>query len=161
MRWERVNRRNPFACRMADRHYSRTVIGAPQVGGNARLLILMTPERTALWITSWDKYPKHEWKHAWNCTLFRNESAHLSSDLIREAVAVTRYMWGAVPRDGMITFVDADKTRRKRDPGRCYLRAGFRHVGFTKGGLHTLQVLPDEMPAPEPPIGEIDFRGAA
>ena len=26
----------------------------------------------------------------------------------------------------MITFVDADKVRRKRDPGRCYIKAGFR-----------------------------------
>lgn len=38
--------------------------------------------------------------------------------------------------------------RRKRDPGRCYLKAGFRHVGFTAGGLHAFQMLPSEMPEP-------------
>jgi hypothetical protein len=48
----------------------------------------------------------------------------------------------------MVTFVDAAKTRRKRDPGRCYRRAGFEHVGFTKGGLWVLQLLPDQMPEP-------------
>ena len=38
------------------------------------------------------------------------------------------------------------KVRPKRTPGYCYLMAGFRHVGFTKAGLWTYQMLPDEMP---------------
>lgn len=46
----------------------------------------------------------------------------------------------------MITFVDKDKTRKKRDPGRCFLRAGFKNVGETKGGLVALQLLPQDMP---------------
>lgn len=54
---------------------------------------------------------------------------------------------------GMITFVDARKVRRKRDPGRCFRKAGFREVGATKGGLIALQLLPHEMPAPEPSRG--------
>ncbi len=33
-----------------------------------------------------------------------------------------------------------------RDPGRCYRRAGFKHVGFTAGGLWALQLLPGETP---------------
>jgi hypothetical protein len=49
---------------------------------------------------------------------------------------------------GMVTFVDPTQTRRKRDPGRCFRRAGFRAVGFTKGGLVALQMLPAEMPGP-------------
>jgi len=53
----------------------------------------------------------------------------------------------------MVTFVNAGEVRRKRDPGRCYLRAGFRHVGFTKGGLWAFQLLPSQMPAPSPPVG--------
>ena len=48
-----------------------------------------------------------------------------------------------------MTFVDASKTRRKRDPGRCYRKAGFKHVGFTKAGLYVFQMLEGEMPAPE------------
>jgi hypothetical protein len=85
-------------------------------------------------------------------SLFRNEGAGLSSELIREAVAVTRGIYGDPPPLGMVTFVDADKTRRKRDPGRCYVKAGFKHVGFTKGGLHALQLLPEAMPEPAQPI---------
>jgi hypothetical protein len=53
----------------------------------------------------------------------------------------------------MVTFVDATQTRRKRDPGRCYLRAGFRRVGMTKGGLHALQLLPEDMPPACVPVG--------
>jgi hypothetical protein len=43
--------------------------------------------------------------------------------------------------------------RRKRDWGRCYLRAGFQNVGFTKGGLVALQLLPDAMPEAEAALG--------
>ncbi len=53
---------------------------------------------------------------------------------------------GEPPALGMVTFVDASKVRRKRDPGRCYIRAGFRRVGFTQGGLHALQLLPADWP---------------
>lgn len=53
----------------------------------------------------------------------------------------------------MITFVDPDKVRHKRDPGRCFLKAGFVHVGETKGGLLAFQLLPDSMPPPEQPFG--------
>jgi hypothetical protein len=73
---------------------------------------------------------------------------YLSSDLIREAIAATLAQWREPPALGMVTFVDASKVRRKRDPGRCYRRAGFRHVGFTKGGLWAFQLLPEEMPKP-------------
>ncbi len=52
----------------------------------------------------------------------------------------------------MVTFVDPAKTRRKRDPGRCFRRAGFHAVGFTKGGLVALQMLPAEMPEPCAPL---------
>lgn len=86
-------------------------------------------------------------------SLFRNEGAGLSSDLIREALAATRSNWPDLPALGMITFVDADKVRPKRDPGRCYLRAGFVRVGETKGGLIALQFLPAAWPDAAPAIG--------
>ncbi|HYE70656.1 MAG TPA: hypothetical protein VD932_03945 [Aquabacterium sp.] len=91
----------------------------------------------------------HQWRGAWVNSFFRNEGAGLSSELIRAAVAETVAHWPRPPELGMVTFVDASKVRRKRDPGRCYLRAGFKHVGFTKAGLHVLQMLPDQMPTAE------------
>lgn len=82
-------------------------------------------------------------------TLFRNESDRLSSELIREAISATRGIWGEPPANGMITFVDASKVKRKRDPGRCYRKAGFKHVGFTQRGLFVFQLLAHEMPEPQ------------
>lgn len=54
---------------------------------------------------------------------------------------------------GMITLVNADKVRPKRDPGRCFRKAGFQPCGYTKSGLVVLQLLPDVMPAPAMPYG--------
>jgi len=71
-----------------------------------------------------------------------------SSELISLAVAHTRSVWEPPPSLGIITFVDASKVRRKRDPGRCYLRAGWKPVGKTVGGLLAFQQLPKDMPSP-------------
>ncbi len=80
--------------------------------------------------------------------MFRNESAIRSSDLIREAVAITRQIWGEPPPIGMVTFVDPAKVRKKRDFGRCYRRAGWQPCGATKGGLLALRIAPEDMPGP-------------
>ena len=53
----------------------------------------------------------------------------------------------------MVTFIDRDKVRRKRDYGRCYLRAGFRADGETVGGLLAFRLWPGDMPEPQAPIG--------
>jgi hypothetical protein len=57
------------------------------------------------------------------------------------------------PEFGMVTFVDADEVRRKRDPGRCYLRAGFTRDGETVGGLLALRLSLDAMPPSRAPLG--------
>ncbi len=82
--------------------------------------------------------------------MFRNEGAGLSSELIRQAVAATRAYWGEPPSLGMVSFVDANEVRRKRDPGRCFRKAGWKHVGHTKGGLLAFQQLPSAMPDAAP-----------
>jgi hypothetical protein len=148
--WCLSNRADPRARPLADRHYTRQSVGAAQFVPPGRCIVLLTPNADALWVTSWPfaQYVKHAWAGAWVCSLFRNESQILSSDLIREAVAVTRGQYGAPPDLGMISFVDASKTRHKRDPGRCFRKAGFAHVGHTKSGLVALQLLPNQMPEP-------------
>lgn len=142
---------------IADRHYNRQRVGAAQFVPPGRALVLRTPRADALWVTSWPfpEYVKHAWAGAWLCSVFRNESEQLSSVLIREAVAATRAAFGAPPALGMVTFVDSTKVRRKRDPGRCFVRAGFvRLKERTRGGLIVLQMLPDAMPEPMEPIGK-------
>lgn len=147
--WSLSHRAEPRARAIADRHYNRQKVGATGFVPPGRCLVLRHDD-DALWVTSWPfaEYVRHAWAGAWINSLFRNESDRLSSDLIREAVAITRGRWPDVPPLGMVTFVDANKTRRKRDPGRCYRRAGFEHVGFTQGGLWAFRLAPENMPAP-------------
>jgi hypothetical protein len=152
-------RADPAVAALADRHYSRKTAGATQFTPPGRVLVLRTVDRTAAWVTLWslaEFAPLHDWAGAWMNTLFRKEGPGLASDMIRHAVAHTLARWPAVPDLGMVTLIDASKVRHKRDPGRCYLKAGFRRAGFTKGGLHVLQLLPADMPEPEPAPGSQD-----
>lgn len=149
MMWRLSHRFDREVVPLADRHYNRRKVGSPQFAPPGRCLVLKTPAVDAFWITSWPfaEYVRHAWAGAWVCSAFRNEGPVLSSQLVIEAVAATRAFFGDAPELGMITFVNADKVRAKRDPGRCFRRAGFRPVGETKGGLVALQLLPADMPA--------------
>ena len=154
MHWALSHRADPISAAIADRHYSRQTPGSPQFVPPGRCLVLRSD--SALWVTSWPfaEYVKHAWPGAWICSLFRNEGDVLSSLLIREAVAASRWRWPTMPALGMVTFIDRGKTRPKKDPGYCYLMAGFKPCGRTKGGLYAMQMLPDAMPAAEVPIGQ-------
>jgi hypothetical protein len=156
MRWNVSWRADPVTRDLADRHYNRQNVGAAQFVPPGSCLVFRTEAGDAAWVTSWPiaEYVQHAWAGAWVNSLFRNENrANLSSELIREAVSATLAHWPQPPPLGIVSFVDATKTRRKRDPGRCYRRAGFRHVGFTQGGLWVFQMLPAEMPEPREAIG--------
>ncbi len=154
MIWRLSHRGDPVAAALADRHYSRQSPGAAQFVPPGRCIVLLTRFRpTAVWVTSWQGFVDHDWPNAWVCSLFRNEDCRRSSWLIESAVAATRGIWGTAPERGFITFVDPSKVRRKRDPGRCFLRAGWRRVGETKGGLVVLQQLERDMPVPDLPVG--------
>lgn len=154
MPWMLVDRFDPATRPLADRHYNRQKIGSPQFVPPGRCVVLRTPEADAFWITSWPfaEYVKHAWPGAWVCSAFRNESDHLSSELILSALSATLSIWPEPPELGMVTFVDRSKTKPKKDPGYCYLMAGFERVGTTKGGLVALQLLPDAMPLAEEPL---------
>lgn len=156
MLWHRSWRADPRALPLADRHYNRQKIGAPQFVPPGGCLVLLTKNAEAVWTTSTPRpeFVMHDWPGAWINSLFRNESGGglLSSELIRQAVAASLAVLGEPPAIGMVSFVDAGKVRHKRDPGRCYKKAGFELVGRTKGGLLVWQMLPDAMPEPMPPL---------
>lgn len=159
MMWRLSDRADPWACALADRHYSRQKIGSPQFVPPGRCIVLKAEDVPALWVTSWPfaEYVKHEWAGAWVNSLFRSEGDALASGLILAAIAATRFFWVPPPL-GLVTFVDPTATpgimvRGERIHGFAYLKAGFRHVGFTKGGLWAWQMLPDEMPTAMPPFG--------
>lgn len=154
MAWQRVGRADPRAAALADRHYSRKTPGAPQFSPPGRCLVLLTSDRQAVWVSSWPyaEFAKHDWAGAWLCTLFRNESPALSSVLIVQAIAATRYHWGPPPTLGMVTFVDPARVQSP-NPGHCFKRAGFQRVGHTKSGLVVLQLRPEGMPPAAPALG--------
>ena len=143
MRWHLSWRADPSAREIADRHYNRQKVGADQFVPPGRCLVLIASSPgarspDALWITSWPmaEYVKHAWAGAWTCSAFRNEAPMpyrldgpmVSSELIRQAVAATVAHFGPPPAMGFVSFVDGRRVRRKRDPGRCFLRAGWRYA---------------------------------
>jgi hypothetical protein len=154
MNWYLSDRGNARAAQIADRHYNRQNIGSPQFVPPGRCLVLLTEQADALWVTSWPfaEYVKHAWAGAWMCSCYRNESTHLSSELITEAVAATRWFYGNPPPLGFVTFVNTSKIKSV-NPGYCYKMAGWIHVGHTQGGLVALQLKPQDMTSAAPPNG--------
>ena len=153
MLWYLSDRCDPEAMSIADRHYNRQKPGTPSFTPPGRVLVLKI-ESKAVWATSYpySQYVRHAWAGALICSLFRNESEYLSSLLIRQALAATRWKYPELPALGMVTFINVAKVRKKRDPGRCFRKAGFKFVGYPRGGLVALQIFPDEFPDAQPPI---------
>lgn len=156
MRWRLSWKADPRVRAIADRHYNRQKPGAVQFMPPGRGLVLVDELATAAWITSWPlaEYVKHAWAGAWVCSMFRNEGAERSSDLIRDAVAATIAHFGTVPELGFVTFVDASKVKKKRDPGRCYLRAGWHYepCALCEGSGRIIEATlegPDVKPCPD------------
>lgn len=155
MIWRLSHRCDTEARLIADRHYNRQSIGACNFVPPGRCLVLLAPQ--ALWVTSWPfaEYVRHAWAGAWVCSCFRREGGDmLASEMIRQAVAVTRFRYGNPPELGMITFLDRSKVkpvmvRGVATWGRTWIIAGFEHVGETKGGLMAFQLKPENMPAAE------------
>lgn len=156
--WRVSYRNDPISRTIADRHYNRQKIGADGFVPPGRCLVLRDADDSGLWVTSWPfaEFVRHAWPGAMVNSLFRREPEceHVASELIMAACAATRAHWPDLPDLGIVSFVDAAQTRRKRDPGRCYRRAGWTHVGFTKGGLWAFQLLPADWPEARPAVGE-------
>lgn len=152
--WRLARRSDPRARALAGRHYSRKTPGSRQVAPPGRALVLLSgrADREALFVLSAQRYVRREqYPGAWVVSLFRNESRARSSELILAALASCRHVWGYPPEDGVVTFVAPDRVRPKRDPGRCFLRAGFEAAGKTKSGLLVLRLRPELVPAPGVP----------
>lgn len=152
MTWMRSYRAEPLALPLADRHYNRQKIGSKQFVPPGRCVVLLHSTVNALWVTSWPfaQYVRHDWAGAWVNSMFRSEGAGIASELITEAVAITRSIWSP-PELGIVSFVDPKHVRPTMVRGKsvygfCYQRAGWSHVGFTRGGLWAWQQLPSEMP---------------
>lgn len=66
-----------------------------------------------------------------NCAVFRNESGVLSSILIREACVIAEKRW---PNERHWTLVNSKKIQ-SRNPGFCFIKAGWKRETLSKTGL--------------------------
>lgn len=110
--------------------------------GPGEKIVLRTIDGDALFV--WRKFRDASGQKGINCAVFRNESERLSSELIRQADAIADFVW---PGERHYTYVRSQAIR-SANPGYCYLRAGWRRCGLTKGGLVVLERL-----SPLAPLG--------
>ncbi|MGB6230290.1 MAG: hypothetical protein WBF53_09210, partial [Litorimonas sp.] len=108
------------AVALFERHYSaRSLEGRTQFVGPGEHIVLRTWDCDALFV--WRAFLENLGNERIECSVFRNEGPHLSSDLIRQADAIADAVWPGRRRH---TFVDAARVR-STVPGWCFRRAGW------------------------------------
>ena len=117
------------------RHYScRDGRGkVDQFVGPGEHIVLRTDDADAMFV--WRKFIDDGGQEGVSCAVFRNESRHRSSELIRQADAIADHCW---PDQRHYTFVDQTAVR-SANPGFCFIAAGWRKCGRTKRGLIILE----------------------
>lgn len=101
--------------------------------GPGQKVVLRTESGDAVFV--WRKFIDRSGQQGINCAVFRNEGPVLSSELVRQADAAADFCWPGVRH---YTYVSA-KSVRSRNPGFCFLAAGWRRCGHTQGGLLILE----------------------
>lgn len=120
-----------------ERHYSAHQYKDGRVRklfcGPGEKIVLRTFDGDAVFV--WRKFIDDSGQQGINCAVFRNESPHRSSDLIRQADRIADFVWSG---ERHYTYVNAEKVK-SANPGYCFLRAGWVKCGVTKGGLLILE----------------------
>jgi hypothetical protein len=147
--WTVTKDADPDCREIYRRHYSRRVYrdgrDPAKFVGPGQYIVLVTPNLDALFV--WRRFIDDaddgtgKRQEGINCSVFLNEGPTLSSQLILEAEGFARDKWPQEKR--LYTYVNPRKTRHKRDPGRCFRKAGWRPCGFTRGGLVILEKVTD------------------
>lgn len=137
--WLSSNKFDPRAIALYERHYSARHYAdgrkRVQFAPPGETMVLLTVCCRALFVWVRNRVERYDGQHGVNCAVFRNEGAGLSSDLIREADELAWQRW---PGERHFTYVEDAKVRRKRDPGRCFIRAGWRICGRNADGRLTI-----------------------
>ena len=128
--WRVSHKYDKVGAKLADGHYSRRTIGAPQFMPPGETLVLVTVDDSAVfgW---WRPHPRSgivamNGLDGWTCTIFRNVGKYLSSELVLEAERHLLWERGNCGPSGLLTYV-APKKIRSSNPGYC-----FRLAGYTK-----------------------------
>lgn len=154
MLWMRTTKFDRDACALADRHYSRRKVGAPQFMPPGETIVLLTAAKDAVfgW---WRPHPSSGIRSmngldGWTCTIFRNEGPVLSSTLVRAAEDFLRETGSTLGPDGLLTYV-WDARVRSTNPGYCFRMAGWSVAGRSADGRKTLlQKIPALWPVQNP-----------
>lgn len=72
----------------------------------------------------WRRFKDDSGQQGINCAVFRNESRHLSSELIRQADAIADCLW---PGCRHYTYVNSQAVASS-NPGFCFISAGWRRL---------------------------------
>lgn len=138
-------------------HYSRRTPGSKTFTGVGQEIVLVTKCGRAVWACVRQKTPMargtgssrgrsgetdQKSRFIWRNMLFRNLGAGLSSTLIAEATDATYREWikryGELPPERLRTEIGLSSIRPKKDPGYCYLKAGWQHDRIVRGKLYLL-----------------------
>jgi hypothetical protein len=115
--------------KIAKRHYSQIWRGNQNhkrfVGPGKRMIIL---DPLCQWLFVWRmaKY-RMDNQEGVECTIFRNESNRLSSDIILEAEKLWNDAYGATRK---YTYIHPGQIK-SCNPGYCFLCAGWKRTGHT------------------------------
>lgn len=148
--WTRVKDGDERLAAIYFRHYSchQYKDNRRQCGYRNRFLVMGPGEKMPLLATDgraifgWRKFKDASGQVGINCAFFRNEGDALSSLMILDA---ERHAWKRWPGERLYTYVNADAVQ-SRNPGYCFIKAGWRKCGHTKGGLIVLEKLIEVTP---------------
>lgn len=122
---------------MYERHYSAYKYKDGRVRkqfvGPGEKVVLRTESADAFFV--WRKFIDDSGQQGVSCAAFRNESGYRSSELIRQADKIADCLW---PDLRHYTFVDT-KAVKSKNPGFCFIAAGWKRCGWTKSGLLVLE----------------------
>lgn len=145
--WRAVSNKDGRVWRLKNRHYSTQIRGArwsdvpPSSGtlaGPGKTLTLLTPCGRACFVWLYcDPTMRYDAVDGPLCTIFRNEGAGLSSELICAAEEWTSVVPGWSGLDWW-TYVSPTHVRSS-NPGYCFKVAGYGFAGRSKRGLMLLR----------------------
>lgn len=126
-------------------HYSYRRRASGQSRGNSTFvgqgekIVLMTVDCRALFVWQFSTVERIGGQEGVRCSVFRNLTPILSSELILEAEQLAWQHW---PGERLFTYVNPGKIRSV-NPGCCFKKAGWKRCGTnTDGHLIILEKLP-------------------
>lgn len=130
--WRLARDGDAIGLALYERHYSARAYADGRdrrlFVGPGEKLVLVAHDDTAVFV--WRRFISLDQQDGISCSVFRNEGRTLSSHLVLEADAIADSRW---PGQRHYTYVAPSRVR-STNPGFCFLAAGWRRAGWTKGG---------------------------